>query len=124
MEHMGSWKEGSKDGLWQYFLEDGKNQASILYSRGREWKVIEFDRFGQPKNPEEYEKFNKMVANKEAIEAEESKSGQRKLKRKARREERRAKRKAKKAEKKKAKAAKKLKNKEEDKENIKEETNG
>jgi hypothetical protein len=73
---------------------------------------------------EEYEEFNKMVANKEAIEAEESKRGQRKLKRKARREERRAKRKAKKAAKKKAKAAKKLKNKEEDNENKKEETNG
>ena len=45
-------------------MEDGKNQASVLYSKGREWKVIEFDRFGQPKNQEEFEKFNQMFTMK------------------------------------------------------------
>ena len=105
LDHQGSWVEGQKDGLWEYYLEDGKNQASVLYSKGREWKVIEFDRFGQPKNQEEFEKFNQMVANKEAIEAAETNRGKRKLKRKAKREEKKAKRKAKKEAKRKKKAA-------------------
>ena len=87
--------------MWEYFLEDGKSVASVLFSKGREWKVVEFDRFGQPKNQEEFEELNKMVANKEELEAQESKRGQRKSKRKA-----------KKAKKKKAKqAAKELKEK-------------
>ena len=85
IEHKGSWEEGLKDGLWEYYLEDGKHAASVLFSKGREWKVIEFDRFGQPKNQGEYEEFNKMVANKDEIEAQESKRGQRKMKRKAKR---------------------------------------
>ena len=88
IEHQGSWEEGLKDGLWEYFLEDGKHAASVLFSKGREWKVIEFDRFGQPKNQIEFEEFNNMVTNKEQIEAQESKRGQRKMKRKAKREKR------------------------------------
>ena len=34
-QQKGTWNDGQKDGLWEYFIEDGKNQVSILYSNGK-----------------------------------------------------------------------------------------
>ena len=52
----------------------------MLFSKGRVWMILEFDRFGVVKNNEEEIKFNEMLKNKSSIEASETRKGRRKLK--------------------------------------------
>jgi hypothetical protein len=48
--------------------------------------ILEFDRFGVVKSPDEETKFNEMLKNKSSIEAGETRKGKRKLKKQKARE--------------------------------------
>ena len=76
----GQWKDGLKDGKWEHYLENGNKTDFVLFSKGRVWMVLEFDRFGVVKSHDEEIKFNEMLKNKSSIEASETRKGRRKLK--------------------------------------------
>ena len=101
----GEFKDGLKDGKWEYYQENGNKQVFVLFSKGREWMVLEFDRFGVAKNNDEVIKFNEMLKNKSDLEASETKKGKRKLKRQKRREQKAKDKEAKAAQKEKEEAA-------------------
>ena len=92
----GAWKDGLRDGKWEYYMENGNKEVFVLYSKGREWMVLDFDRFGVPKNNDDVKKFDDMLKNKDDLEAGETKKGKRKLKRSKRKEEKKKKKEAKK----------------------------
>ena len=57
---------GQKDGLWQYFLDEGQKQAEILYDKGTELIVVEYDRFGGAKDEEKEAELNQMLSKRKA----------------------------------------------------------
>ena len=62
-------------------MENGNKEVFVLYSKGREWRVLDFDRFGVAKNNDDIKKFDDMLKNKADLEASETKRGKRKFKR-------------------------------------------
>ena len=84
---VGSYKDGLRDGSWEYYMENGNKQVFVLYSKGREWMALEYDRFGVPKNNDDVKKYNDMLNNKSEIEASETKKGRKRLAKRKRKDE-------------------------------------
>ena len=72
LKQSGSFKEGEKHGLWDYFLADGKNSLSILFDKGKELKVVEYYKFGKPRNEEDLIELNRIMSGQ--LEGEETKA--------------------------------------------------
>ena len=77
-------------------MENGNKEVFVLYSKGREWMVLDFDRFGVAKNNDDIKKFDDMLRNKSDLEASETKRGKRRLKRRKRKEQKKKEKEAKK----------------------------
>ena len=99
--------------MWDYFIADGKNSLSILFDKGKELKVVEYDKFGKPRNEEDLLELNRMMSGQ--VEGEETKAEKKARKKKEKAEKKAAKKRAKVA-KKKEKADKKVLESEENKE--------
>ena len=113
LKQSGIFKEGEKHGLWEYFLADGKNALSILFEKGKELKVVEYDKFGKPRNEEDLLELNRIMSGQ--VLGEETKA-EKKARKKKEKAEKKAAKKREKVAKKKAKADKKVLDSEENKE--------
>ena len=78
LKKVGEWKDGLKDGKWEHYSDNGNKTDFVLFSKGKVWMVLEFDRFGVVKVMRG-NKFNEMLKNKSSIEASETRKGRRKL---------------------------------------------
>ena len=88
---------------------------SILFEKGKELKVVEYDKFGNPRNEEDLIELNRIMSGQ--VEGEETKAEKKARKKKEKAEKKAAKKKAKAANsQKKAKADKKVLDGEENKE--------
>jgi len=62
LKQEGSFKGGVKHGLWDHFQADGKNALSMFFDNGEQLKVVEYDKFGKPKNDEDLIELNKIMS--------------------------------------------------------------
>jgi antitoxin component YwqK of YwqJK toxin-antitoxin module len=75
------YKNNFQDGLWEMFLEDGKNQTSALFKDGVILKTVEYDRFGKPKNDLDLVELNNLMS-KQGAEVSTKKKKKKKKKKK------------------------------------------
>lgn len=73
MKQTGYYKNDQQDGLWDMFQEDGKNATTALYDDGVLLKVLEYDRFGKPKNDLDLVELNNLLSKKKSDDASEDK---------------------------------------------------
>jgi antitoxin component YwqK of YwqJK toxin-antitoxin module len=74
----GIFKSDKEDGMWEEFHEDGKNAKTTLYDKGSVLVVVEYDRFGKPKNDQDLVALNNAISKKKSDDAKAKKKNKNK----------------------------------------------
>jgi len=77
--------------LWNYYLEDGKNAADVLFSNGSEKFAVEYDKFGKAKNEDDLVELNRLLSTNKKSGEEEGADGMKIDKKKKRKEKKKKK---------------------------------